>query len=192
MKAGLTGFFIVFEIKDIHSLAQGIYDPIFFHTRRTVFKKFDSIIHALCAGGDNFDDPIRSPVASSVIQLVFIAYNGNVRFYIVLVICIQEYGKRGRINLTQTAVCINVLSYYFCELAHKLLMDSQWWSHHIHLSINQLSSLPIGQDIDIIYCVSFFLRYCHECFPSLFSDFSVHFAYRYYRMCGIGLQYTFH
>lgn len=44
IKAILPAFFILLKIEDAHSMKSGIYAPVFMHSGRTVFKKFDSTV----------------------------------------------------------------------------------------------------------------------------------------------------
>ena len=88
-----------------------INDPVFPDTRSPVFEQLLIVVHGAACGGDDFDDPIRRPLAAFPSELFPIAYDRDVRFYVNPVVCIQEYGKRGGEDFAVPIVLSYIIPY---------------------------------------------------------------------------------
>ena len=78
-----------------------------------------------------------------VCELVSVAYNAYIRFDIILVIRIQEYGKWSDINFAGAAVPLNIVVDDDRKLQRDALVPSARWRHHVHLTVNQLCPLAV-------------------------------------------------
>lgn len=148
---------LLLKIVNHYGLFLGINDPAFPNSCCTVFKQLYAIIPLRIRRGSYFNDPIRRSIAAVFIQLIPVANDRNIRLNVVFLVRIQKYRKRSRIDLAGSAVGIDILPDYFCELAYNLLMHPSWQIHIVNLPINQFGSLAFRQGINIFYGITAFL-----------------------------------
>lgn len=117
----LVCFHFMFKIVDIDNPGHGVNNPVFPHSGGAVFVQLNAVIHVFRSWGSNFDDPVRSSVAAFFIQPVGFADNGNVRFHIVSVVCVQENCKGSRIDPAGTMFGINEITDLIVESGNNFL-----------------------------------------------------------------------
>lgn len=90
--------------------------------------------------GDNFYNPVRSTGTTFIVEFVRITDYRDIWFYIVFIILIQEYGKRGNIGLARATFSVNIVSNLPIECSNDVLMLSGRRCHVVDLTVNQFCS----------------------------------------------------
>ena len=92
-----------FKIIDKDAVFFRVYNPVFPDACRAVFEQLGMVVSPPAAGGYDFKHPVRRAIAALIIQFLGIADNRDIRFYIVPVILVKEYGKWGKKRFARAA-----------------------------------------------------------------------------------------
>lgn len=91
-----------------------------------------------------------------IIQLVLVTNNTDIRLSIIFAVLIQKHGKWSDLSPTGTIVAVNMNPNGCKEFSNDILMFPAGWSHIVNLAVNQFSTFPIRQSINIINSIGSF------------------------------------
>ena len=130
-----------------------IYNPVLADTGGSIFKQLNEVIHPGAARRDYFNDPIRCSIASSIIQLIRITDNRNIRFHIRFIVIVQKDRKGCRKDLTDTMTATDVFPDFSGKVHDQTLMHRAGRDHIIKLSVYQFRTFAIRKRVNIMDCM---------------------------------------